>query len=66
MFEELCEKQKDIFLLHPGDKGHTTLCTMDIDTGYHPPFTQKPYTLPLKHTQWICEELKILEKAEII
>ena len=27
---------------------------------------QKPYTLPLKYNQWVCEELEMLEKAGII
>ena len=27
---------------------------------------QRPYTLPLKHTHWVQEELKIIEKAGII
>ena len=35
---------------------------MDIDTGNHPPITQKPYTVPLKHTQWVHEELEMLKK----
>ena len=36
---------------------------MVIDTGDHPPIAQKPYT---KQSQWICEELEMLEKAGII
>ena len=39
---------------------------MSIDTGDHPLIAQKPYQLPLKHSQWICEEFKMLEKAKII
>ena len=39
---------------------------MEIDTGDSPPFTQKPYTLPLKHTTWVQKELEILEKAGVI
>ena len=31
-----------------------------------PPITQKPYTLPLKHTEWVQRELEILEKAGVI
>ena len=54
---KLCEEYKDIFLLHQGDIGHTKLLAMDIDTGDHPPTTQKPFTLPLKHTQLVCGEL---------
>ena len=63
---ELCEEYKGIFLLHQGDIGHTELLTMDIDIRDHPPIAQKPYTLPLKHTQWVHEELEMLAKAGII
>ena len=38
----------------------------EIDTGDSPPITQKPYTLPLKHTEWVQRELEILEKAGVI
>ena len=34
--------------------------------GDSPPITQKPYTLPLKHTEWVQRELEILEKAGVI
>ena len=34
--------------------------------GDHAPIAQKPYTLSLKHSEWVCEELEILEKVEII
>ena len=27
---------------------------------------KKPYTLPLKHTEWVQRELEILEKAGVI
>ena len=63
---KLCEKYKDIFLLHQGDIGHTKLCPMHAVIGGHPPMAQKPYTLPLKHSQWVHEELKMLGKAGII
>ena len=39
---------------------------MEIDTGDSLPITQKPYTLPLKHTTWVQKELEILEKAGVI
>ena len=53
-------------MLHQDDIGHTKLLTMDIDTGANPPIMQKPYTLTLKHSQWVCEELEMLVKSEII
>ena len=39
---------------------------MEIDTGDSPTITQRPYTLPLKHTIWVQKELEILEKAGVI
>ena len=39
---------------------------MDTPTGHNPPITQRPYTLALKHVQWVQEEIDILEKAGII
>ena len=39
---------------------------MDILTGDSPPITQRPYTLTLKHVQWVQEEIEILEKVGII
>ena len=39
---------------------------MDIPTGDSPPITQRPYTLALKHVQWVQEEIEILEKMGII
>ena len=37
-----------------------------IDTGDSLPITQKPYTVPLKHTEWVQRGLEILEKAGVI
>ena len=43
---------------------------MDIDTGDHPscppPICQKPYTLALKHYEWVQKEVDQLEQTEII
>ena len=44
----------------------TPLLEVEIDTGDSLPITQKPYTLPLKHTEWVQRELEILEKAGLI
>ena len=52
--------------MHSGDIGKTPLLEVNIDTGDSPPITQKPYTLPLKHTKWVQRELEILEKARVI
>ena len=65
-FRDLCTEFKDIFSTDSGDIGKTPLLEVEIDTGDSPPITQKPYTLPLKHTEWVQRELEILEKAGVI
>ena len=39
---------------------------MEIDTGDSPPSTKKLYTLPLKHYEWVQQEIESLERAGII
>ena len=65
-FKDLCSEFKNIFSTDSGDIGKTLLLEVEIDTGDSPPITQKPYTLPLKHTEWVQRELEILEKAGVI
>ena len=65
-FKELCNEFKDIFLIDSSDIGKTPLVEMEIDTGDSPPITQKPYTLPEAHAEWVQKELEILEKAGVI
>ena len=62
-FKELCDKFKDIFSVDSSDIGKTPLIKMEIDTGDSPPIIQKPYTLPLKHAEWVQKELEILEES---
>ena len=65
-FEDLCSEFETIFSKDSADLGKTPLLKMDIPTGDSPPITQRPYTLALKHVQWVQEEIEILEKAGII
>ena len=65
-FKDLCAEFNDIFSRDSGDIGKTPLLEVEIDTGDSLPITQKPYTLPLKHTAWVQRELEILEKAGVI
>ena len=65
-FEDLCSEFEAIFSKDSADLGKTPLLKMDIPTGDSPPITQRPYTLALKHVQWVQEEIEILEKAGII
>ena len=65
-FKPLCKEFEDIFSKDSTDIGKTPLITMDINTGDSPPVCQKPYNLPLKHTEWVQKELETLEKAGVI
>ena len=64
-FKQLCEEY-DVFSKSAEDIGRTPLVTMDIDTGDNPPICQRPYTLALKHVEWVHKELEILERAGVI
>ena len=65
-FDELCGHFPEIFLKNIKDIGKTNLITMDIDTVDHPPICQKPYTLALKHYEWVQKEVEQLERTGII
>ena len=64
-FEELKEKYPKVFSLNNEDIGSTQLVTMDIDMGDSPPVCQKPYTLPLKHYNYV-QEIETLKCAGVI
>ena len=65
-FENLCSEYEDIFSKDSADLGKTPLLKMDIPRGDSLSITQRPYTLALKHVQWVQDEIEILEKAGII
>ena len=65
-FDELCDQFKDIISQGSDDIGKTLLVEMDIDTGDSPPIASKPYTLALKHFDWVKKEITTLEHARII
>ena len=65
-FKDLCEKYEDIFAKDSTDIGRTPLVTMEIDTGDSPPISQRPYNLPLEHSDWVQKELDTLEKAGVM
>ena len=65
-FEALCEQQHEAFLKNNKDIGCTQLIEMEIDTGDSLPVAQSPYTLPLKHYDWIRQEIETLEKSGVI
>ena len=39
---------------------------MDIDTGLSQPVSQRPYTLLLKHHDWVKKEIEQMECAGVI
>ena len=65
-FEDLSEKHAEAFSKNNKDIGRTTLIEMEIDTGGNLPVAQNPYTLPLKHHEWVQKEIETLEKAGVI
>ena len=65
-FNNLCNKFDCIISKGSGDIGKTLLVEMDIDTGNSPPIASRPYTLPLKHYEWVRNEITTLERAGII
>ena len=60
-FDKLCEKYDCIISKNSSYIGKTMLVEMEINTGNHPPIASKPYTLPLKHYDWVQKEIETLE-----
>ena len=65
-FGELCEEYGEAFSKNNEDISRTKLVKMDIDTGDSPPVSSRPYTLPLKHYEWVQREIESLECADVI
>ena len=65
-FEKLCDKYGETFSKNNEDIGRTKLVRMDIDTGDSPLVSSRPYTLPLKHYEWVQREIESLEWAGVI
>ena len=63
-FEKLCEEYGKAFSKHNEDIGRTKLVKMDVDTGDSPPVSSRPYTLPLKHYEWVQKEIESLEHVQ--
>ena len=59
-FEEMCDRHQEAFSKNNKDIGRTTLIEMEIDTGDSLPVAQNPYTLPLKHHEWVRKEIETL------
>ena len=64
--DKLLNNNKDAFAENERQIGTTPLTERTIDTGDHPPIAKKPYTLALKHYDWVKEETDKLPEAEVI
>ena len=65
-FEQICQEQGEAFSKNNKDIGRTQVIEMEIDTGDSLPIAQSPYTLPLKHYDWVRQKIETLEKAGVI
>ena len=65
-FEELCDEYGEAFSKNNEDIGRTKLVKMDTDTGDSPLVSSRPFTLPLKHYEWVQREIESLECAGVI
>ena len=65
-FEEICDRHPEAYSKNNKDIGRTTLIEMEIDTEDSLPVAQNPYTLPLKHHEWVRKEIETPEKAGVI
>ena len=65
-FEQLCEEYGQAFPKHNENIGRTKLVKTDTDMGDSPPVSSRPYTLPLKHYEWVQRERESLEGAGVI
>ena len=65
-FEEMCDRHPEAFSKNNKDIGRTRLIEMEIDMGDSLLVAQNPYTLPLKHHEWVRKEIETLEKSGVI
>ena len=63
-FDELCERYPTIFSRGIKDIGRTHY--NGHRHGRKPPVSFRPYTLALKHHQWVQDEIETLERAGVI
>ena len=64
--DKLHDVNKDAFAEDEMPIGTTPLIQMSVDTGDHPPIAKKPYTLALKHYDWLKEEIDKLLEAGVM
>ena len=64
--EQLLIRNSDCFTEDEHQLGTTPLINMSIDTGDHPPVAKRPYTLALKHHDWVKAEIDKFLEAGVI
>ena len=64
--EKLLEANKDSFPEDERQIGTSPLIKISVDTGDLPPIARKPYTLAIKHHEWVKEEIDRLLEAGVI
>ena len=64
--DKLLDNIKDAFAEDKRQIDKTPLIEMTTDTGDHLPIAKKPYSLALKHYDWVKEETEKLLEAGVI
>ena len=64
--DKLLDVNKNAFAEDERKIGTICVIQMSIDTEDHPPMTKKPYTLALKHYDWVKEEIDKLPETGVI
>ena len=64
--EKLFEANKDAFAEDERHIGTTPLIKMSTDTGDACPIAKKPYSLALKHYDWVKEEIDKLLEGSVV
>ena len=64
--ERLLEENHDTFAEYERQNVTIPLIKMSIGSADHLPIAKKPYTLALKHYDWVRDEIKKLLEAGVI
>ena len=64
--ELLLQEYESQFTQDETSIGTTSLTSMTIDTGTSDAVSQKPYTIPMKHYQWVKDEIEKLLATKVI
>ena len=64
--EALLNEYTSQFAQDETSTGTTPLTEMMIDTGTSEPVSQKPYSITMKHQQWVKDEIEKLLTAQVV